>query len=704
MYLAYKLNPLKHIFFILGVFFASVCFSQEKGSAEDEVERLFNVANEFRKNNLDSAIHYHKKSVSIATIKDGDFRICKALSMTGWDYYLNGQYNEALNYYNRSYSIADSLRKTTNDKKNIKLLRGLQAGAITNKGTVYMQQGNYPEALESYLQSLKIYEEQNNKHGLSASYGNMAIIYSYQNDFERALDYFRKASELDRQLNNLPGVAENLTNMGSLYSKIEKFDTALIYFNGALQINTSLMDEYSLTNVLGNISQVYMNAGKLDSAFKYCEITYKYAVKTGNVPYQANAVFNLATLYNLTKNYTEAERYLKKSESYYAELGDWDLIKGVHFEYFKLHKQKKDYKKALDSYLLYIDYRDSIYNDENRQKHLQLGMQYSFDKKALADSVMYASKESVIKADLAKQEAELKVKRNMQYVLFGGIAVLILFGSVMYNRFKITNRQKHIIEEQKKIVEEKQQSILDSINYAKRIQEAILPSMGAMKKMLRNGFVMYLPKDVVAGDFYWLETVEDKIFVAAADCTGHGVPGALVSVVCSNALSKVVMEESITETGKLLDRTREVVIEKFSKSGGEVKDGMDISLCSIDFAKLKMEWTGANNPLWMIRDNTLLEFKADKQPVGKFDNVKKFTTNTIDLIKGDQIFLFTDGFADQFGGADGKKYKYKPFKEFLMKIQSEEMNTQGDLLVNEFQKWRGDHEQVDDVCIIGIRI
>jgi serine phosphatase RsbU (regulator of sigma subunit) len=701
------LNFFKHILLSAIFFFwTGFSFSQNKASdsPKDIVDILFEKANEFRKNNLDSAIYYHKKAAGIVNLKNGDFRLCKALSMTGWDYYLNGEYKQALDYYNRSYEISDSLLKTVSKNEDIKLLRGLQAGAVTNKGTVYMQQGNYPEALDCYLKSMKIYEAQKNKQGLSASFGNIAIIYTYQNEYSKALDYFKRATEIDRQMDNLPGVAENLTNMGSLYSTKHQYDTALIFFNGALEIVKELKDEFSMTNVYGNISQVYMNKQELDSAFKYCEITYSYAVKTGNLPYKANAVFNLATLYNLIKNYSKTEKLLKEAESYYSELRDWDLIKGVHDEYFKLYSQKGEYKKALESYLLYISYRDSIYNDENRQKQMQLDLQYSFDKKATADSVAYSSKEKVIKADLAKQEAELKVKRNQQYVLYGGIALLIVFGSIMYNRFKITNRQKHIIEEQKKIVEEKQQSILDSINYAKRIQEAILPSMSSMRQMLRDGFVMYLPKDVVAGDFYWLENVDNKIFVAAADCTGHGVPGALVSVVCSNALTKVVMEEGITETGKLLDRTREVVIEKFSKSGEEVKDGMDISLCAIDFNKLKMQWTGANNPLWIIRDNTLLEFKADKQPVGKFDNKKDFTTNSIDLVKGDLVFLFTDGFADQFGGKDGKKYKYKPFKEFLLRIQKSEMNNQRQLLVEEFQNWRGSNEQVDDVCVIGIRV
>jgi serine phosphatase RsbU (regulator of sigma subunit) len=277
----------------------------------------------------------------------------------------------------------------------------------------------------------------------------------------------------------------------------------------------------------------------------------------------------------------------------------------------------------------------------------------------------------------------------------------------------LTQKQNKIIEEQKHVVEEKNKEITDSINYAKRIQEAILPSRKSLNDNLKNGFVLYKPKDIVAGDFYWLETVNsinpNIIYFAAADCTGHGVPGALVSVVCSNAISKALLEEGITETGKILDRTRELVIEKFSKSEENVKDGMDISLCRLDISTKKLQWSGANNPIWLIRKNgegvhELFETKADKQPIGNYADIRPFTTHDIELKEGDSIYVFTDGFQDQFGGEKGKKFKASKLKELLLSVQNEKMDDQKLLIDDTFEKWRGNLEQNDDVCLIGVKL
>ncbi|MES2513992.1 MAG: SpoIIE family protein phosphatase, partial [Bacteroidota bacterium] len=253
-------------------------------------------------------------------------------------------------------------------------------------------------------------------------------------------------------------------------------------------------------------------------------------------------------------------------------------------------------------------------------------------------------------------------------------------------------------------VEEKQKEITDSINYAKRIQEAILPSREFIKTHLPDSFLYYQPKDIVAGDFYWAEKIGETFYIAAADCTGHGVPGALVSVVCCNALNRSVKEFQETEPGRILDKTRELVLESFSKSGGDIKDGMDISLISIKDSEVK--WAGANNPLWYIpyNDSLLKEVKADKQPIGKTDNPLPFTTHQINLKRGDTMYLFTDGYADQFGGPKGKKLKYKQFEQLLMSTKELSLNEQFTLVEKELSDWKGGLEQVDDICVIGIRL
>ncbi|MFN6037988.1 MAG: SpoIIE family protein phosphatase, partial [Bacteroidota bacterium] len=268
---------------------------------------------------------------------------------------------------------------------------------------------------------------------------------------------------------------------------------------------------------------------------------------------------------------------------------------------------------------------------------------------------------------------------------------------------QVTERTKEI-NEQKNLLQEKQKEILDSIGYAKRLQSAILPPESFIQQHVEDYFILYKPKDIVAGDFYWAEKIDHLFFIAAADSTGHGVPGAMVSVVCSSALNRSVKEFYLKETGKILDKARELVIETFEKSNADIKDGMDISLLCIDSKNNKIFWSGANNPLWHIQENQLKEITADKQPIGKVENIKPFTTHGINYRKGSIFYLFTDGYADQFGGPKGKKFKHKQLQELLLNTQNLAMENQLTAIENRFNEWTGSLEQVDDVCILGLKI
>ena len=289
-----------------------------------------------------------------------------------------------------------------------------------------------------------------------------------------------------------------------------------------------------------------------------------------------------------------------------------------------------------------------------------------------------------------------------------GVVVLVIkfiFWNISFRKeVKLRLVAEEKLKETLNEVEEKNREITDSINYAKRIQEAILPSFDFIKTHLPNSHIYYQPKDIVAGDFYWAEKIENTFYIAAADCTGHGVPGALVSVVCSNALNRTVKEFKLIEPGEILDKTRELVLESFSKSGGDIKDGMDISLLSIKGSEVK--WAGANNPLWYFSSAVqgLTEVKANKQPIGKTDDPKPFTTHLLNVTKGDALYLFTDGYADQFGGPKGKKFKYKQFEELLVSTKELPLNEQFTKIAKELNDWKSDLEQVDDVCVIGIRL
>lgn len=313
------------------------------------------------------------------------------------------------------------------------------------------------------------------------------------------------------------------------------------------------------------------------------------------------------------------------------------------------------------------------------------------------------------KAKIEKQNQDLAQEAQRRYFLYGGLVLLLIFGIFMYNRFRVTRKQKGIIEaqklevdKQKETIEETHKEITDSIAYAKRIQSAILPPNSLIAEHLPNSFVLYKPKDVVAGDFYWLEYKDGKTIFAAADCTGHGVPGAMVSVICNNALNRSVREFGYVEPNEILNKARELVVQEFEKSEEEVKDGMDIALCSLKGKTL--HYAGANNPLWIVRNGEIIETKADKEPIGKFENSSGFTNHTFELEANDSFYIFSNGYVDQFGGDKGKKFKTKALRELLLSIRDHSMSDQKDLIDKAFEDWRGPLEQIDDVCFIGVRV
>ena len=269
-------------------------------------------------------------------------------------------------------------------------------------------------------------------------------------------------------------------------------------------------------------------------------------------------------------------------------------------------------------------------------------------------------------------------------------------------------RQKEEIETQNQELEVLYKHVTDSIKYAKRIQEAILPPDSLVKRLLPNSFVLYKPKDIVSGDFYWMDAKNGKTMYAAVDCTGHGVPGAFMSIVGYNLLKHVVNNNNFTKPSLILDGLNDGVSETLHHGHEEAqtKDGMDLSFCTIDFKTLELQYAGAFNPLFIIRNNELLQTKADKFPIGYFlgEEKKKFTNHTIQLKKGDCVYIFSDGYADQFGGPNGKKFMAKHFRDLLLEVHKQPVNLQKEILNKTFEDWRGNHDQVDDILVIGLKI
>lgn len=610
-----------------------------------------------------------------------------AFNNIGFDETTKGNLTNALNYYVKSLKIEREIQNSQDE-----------AYVLNNIADIYETQGNISAALKCYEESLKIHERMNNSRGIAQAYNNLGFIYSTQGDLEKALDYYQKSFKIKKELKDKSGMAVSLSNIGYIYM-LKKLDyKAMSYYLLALKSAQEINDKQRMALVYSNIGGILQNQGNDAKALENFKKGLSLSEEIGDIDGVAHYMYNLGTLF-LKKGKTDSALYFGNESMRHAEnVGSPTLIR-LSSELLKnAYKAKGNSAKALEYFELYFKMNDSINNEETKKATFKQQLNYEYEKKeALA-------KNEQEKKDVENAAAIFR-QRIITWSIGIGLLIVVIFSIFLYKRFVLTQKQKHIIEEQKKMVDEKNTEILDSISYAKRLQDAILPPIKIIEQQFPKSFVLFKPKDIVAGDFYWFEQIDELLLFAAADCTGHGVPGAMVSVVCSNALNRAVKEFKITEPGKILDKVRELVVETFQKSESEVKDGMDISLCCFNKKTNQLKWSGANNPLWIIRtDSELVEYKANKQPIGKIDSPKPFTTHSIDLQNNDTIYLFTDGYSDQFGGPKGKKFKYLPFKELLQSIQTKPMAEQSKLLDAEIENWKGALEQVDDILVIGIKI
>jgi serine phosphatase RsbU (regulator of sigma subunit) len=605
-----------------------------------------------------------------------------------------------------------------------------------NLGQFYREMGLIEQSIEILSKALRIQDTVKNERTIGTIYNNLGAAYFDNKETEKAFEYFEKAAELRRKGGD-PYVGDAYWNIAFACKEINDTVNFHKYLNIAATYYQKMDDQdYGMGSYFFSKGTLHLSRNQFErSKDAFVRVVPKYK-KLGYHDFVAWAYHGISRAYTGMGDYGMALIYADSSYQLSHQIGHLERIKQSAHILSEALVKKGDYKRALEVYKEHVQISDSIRNTSNEKALIRSEIKYRYDKKAAADSTKNAEERRVKDALLAEEQAvslqkdtELKNQRLQQAILFGGLLIVIYFALFIFSRFRVIRKQKHLIEQQKieveiqrekaneqrivaenqrHLVEEKNKEILDSINYARRLQEAILPPQKLVKEYLPDSFILYKPKDIVAGDFYWMESVGDTIYFAAADCTGHGVPGAMVSVVCSNALTKALLEDKITTPGKILDRTRELVIEQFARSEQEVKDGMDISLVALapvgTDGHLSLQWSGANNPLWIIRNGEVLETKPDKQPIGKYAAASPFTTHTMVLQKGDTIYIFTDGFQDQFGGEKGKKYKAASLKSFLISIVHHPASKQRELLLQEFEQWRGGVEQIDDVCIMGVRI
>ncbi|MDF2438672.1 MAG: hypothetical protein K0Q95_3048 [Bacteroidota bacterium] len=614
--------------------------------------------------------------------------IASSLAGIGSVYSEKGDHQKALDHYLKCMKIQQEI----GDRSGL-------ADVYNNIGSIYDDRGDFADAITYYFKALKIDEAMGNKSNIAGSYVNIGVVHREKGEYDKAIEYYLKAFKIDRELNDKRSMAFDNNNIGSAMYYKGQPDSAIAYFKKSLQLMTEIGDKKGIAKSYSNIGNILSDKGNYQDAMSNYLTSLKIREDIGDKTGEAIIYNNIGSLFLRQHKGQEAKTALLKSLALAKELNEKPQLMDAYIWLTRADSMLGNYKSAFEYHKLFMSTRDSIFNEESNKKTLEAEMNFEFEKKEQAIKLENEKKEAIAKEEIDKQT----MQRNG---FIGGFVLMLSLAGVSYRNFRNKKRSHALLETKNIIIEEKNKDILDSINYAKRLQQAILPSTNMIREYLPDSFILYKPKDIVAGDFYWMAVKDGLILIAACDCTGHGVPGAMVSVVCSNALNRTVKEFGITDPGKILDKVTDLVLETFENSENEVSDGMDISLCVINKNTKEVLWSGAHNPLWISTKNKdeITEIKADKQPVGKFAGRKAFTTHRLKLSADDTLYLFSDGYVDQFGGNDGKKFRTGNLKKLLLSIQDKSIDDQKNILEESFESWKGNLEQVDDVCVIGLKL
>lgn len=696
-------RTLSFLVFSFVLFSLSSVFAQN--GKTDSLVRLYNAASDEKTKALQAAriassyigtdekqvLNYARKCVAHAHNANNDSIAGNGLSIEGTVHYMNGDFDEARKFY----EAAEIAFRKAGTKQQ-------EATAINNIGLTYINQARYSDGLKYQFRSLEIYDSIGFEQGIGRAYNAIAVVYNElgritndKSNYQSSLVYLRKSLLLSKNANDQLGYNNMLINIGNVYRSTHEFDSAMFYYRQAEKLAASRNDRLAHSNCLGNMADVNYQQGNYDDAIINGELALVERKEEGDYLGMASINLILSEAYRKQGKEKKSFDCLNRAYDFAQKAGALKEQSDAARKLAEQLAERGNYNEAWRMLDMYANLQDSISSSENKEITEQLQHFTEEDQKKQIELLTQKT-----------QIAELKSNRQSQLLMFSiiGFALLFILAIAIYSRFLTKKRANRDLQKAYSLIEEKNKSITDSIRYAKNLQEAILPSSEQISRLFPSHFIFYQPKDIVAGDFYWAEESEGCVYIAAADCTGHGVPGAMVSVVCSKALREALFQFHLREPGAILDKARELVLETFDRRGNEVNDGMDISLACWNPKTRELKWAGANNPLVIISPAGMQLLSPDKQPVGRSISPKPFTTQTMHLATETMLYLFTDGYADQFGGEKGKKFKKKQLLEFLQRISSKENQVQRSHLDTMFLEWKGELDQVDDLLVIGVRV
>lgn len=640
--------------------------------------------------NFDKALDHHMRALEIAKKTRDVHREAFCYSSIGNNYHMQGNFDKSIEWHTKSIEAAQKVNE-----------ENIIAGSMGVIADAYANQYNYPKAIETYLDALDLAEKKQDKHNTAFIYAGMSDIYQRQGDLDSAEKYLKMSISLSKQIGDFSRSCNGELTMASLL--IEKGDTVLARQTTEDALNMAVENTYPLAQawayrIKGELQELQHN---YSGAIAYYRKSFSISNELGDQKETAETGKHLANAYLMSGQTDSAVTQGQHALKLAIQIKSPGLRMEIAEVLSKAYERRGDFKSALEFSRMVKTLSDSLNNAESNKKQIELFLQRKFDKEKELDALEQAKKDAAAEARYQQQTIILTI----------AVIGLVLLGILVFFIFRgLRQKQKanEIISEQKKLVEEKNQEITDSIYYAKNIQEAMLPTSEIIGEMFPEHFVFFRPRDIVSGDFFWVGQRNGRKYFAVADCTGHGVPGGFMSMLGITLLNEILDEKNITSPELMLNELRTMVVQalnKERKAGTQfTRDGMDIALCCIATDENKIYYSGANNGLIIVRGTEIVELDPDKQPIGAHEQEKAFTLKEIKIDRDDIVVAYSDGYPDQFGGMRGKKLMYRQFREIILNVSSRSNDQRIRILEQEFDRWKQSYAQVDDVCVMGVKI
>ena len=707
---------------------------------EGKMVALYMLARIYEKQDKSKAGDFYLKSLGLARENKDSITMGRIAMRRGLLYVDIGEIDKAIEVYKECVLI------------NEKLGNSIAAGkASINLGVIYANQGDFEKAITNYNKCSEAYRELDENHYMIAGMTlNIGGIYQRMEDYEKAMESYKNCLDVALSSDTSKLKVKELIliayfNIGEVYHKLDNYVEAIKFYNKVIVKGKETTNLKLLARLYENLGRAYMDIydeNNYKDVSRNLELKPNFFVKiedidllrntkealnkgleiaekTENKENQARIYLALGELYSKKgkeKDLAKSLAYTVKSYNL-AKGGSLELIKLTSAFLYKSYKKRGEHKKALLFYETFIESRDSLQNKENQKAIIQHEYRSQYEKQAAADSIAHLAAQKVKEIQIAKQNAEIESKKLQQYALFGGLGLVVLFALFMMKKNKQIQQQKKEIEVQKDFAEEQQQfaesqkeelslqhnQIRDSIDYAQTLQKAVLPSFEDVTNNFSNNFVYFQPKDVVSGDFFWTFSKKGIKYLAVVDCTGHGVPGAFMTIVANNLLNEIVLEDYTTPKEIIEELHKRIKVRVGGHKDAKVRDSMDLGLLSYNSKSKQVNFVGTHTSLYLVRNSKLQKIKGSKADIGYSEEIK-LEEHLVEVLENDMLYLHSDGYPDQKGGAKGKKFYYQPIRNKFEEICLLNLEEQKSIMQKTFNDWKADKEQLDDVCMIGVRV